>query len=262
VPSRRLALGLLSAGLVAAASMACSEASRLNMRCIGGDMQRCRQLGDMYATCTGVGRDMPRAAELYEKVCDAGVADVCNTLGEMYEQQVVPSAAGSKRSEDLFNRACSGGSTPGCLNVGLLLSAREDFEQAARFYDRSCTGGLTAGCHYLAAAIEKGEGVAKDVTRAVSLYDEACDAEYIDSCLALATLFTEGTAVEADAARVTQYYAKVLQIYSDGCEAGNTRDCGERDRLRTRIALQAPRAPGQRVVKGPDTPDPQRAPES
>jgi TPR repeat protein len=262
VPSHHVALGVLLAAFVAGASIACSEASRLNMRCIGGDLQRCKQLGDMYATGTGVARDMPRAAELYEKVCDAGVADVCNNLGEMYEQQVVPSAAGSKRSEELFNRACSGGSTPGCLNVGLLLSAREDFEQAVHFFDRSCTGGLAAGCHYLAAAIEKGEGVPRDVTRAVSLYDEACDAEYIDSCLALATLFSEGTAVDADAARVTQYYTKVLQIYNYGCEAGNTRDCDERDRLRTRIALQAPRAPGQPVVKGPGTPDPQRAPES
>jgi TPR repeat protein len=230
-------VALLGVGAVCLAASACSETSRLNLRCIGGDIQRCRQLGDMYATGTRVPRDVPRAAELYEKVCEAGVADVCNTLGEMYEQGAVPVAGAARRGEELFSRACSDGSTPGCLNVGLVLASREEFEQAAVFYDRACTGGYTPGCHYLAAAAEKGEGVPRDVVRAVGLYDEACSADYVESCLALATLYQEGTAVPADTPKVMAYYGKALSIYNDGCEAGKAADCSERDRLRTRIAL-------------------------
>jgi TPR repeat protein len=135
------------------------------------------------------------------------------------------------------------------VNFGIVLASREEFEQAAVLYDRACTGGLTAGCHHLAAAAEKGEGIPQDGARAVSLYDEACGADYVDSCLALATLYADGTAVEADPAKVTEYYGKALKIYSDGCEAGDTRDCAERDRLRTRITLLAARPPS--APKGP-----------
>jgi len=98
--------------------------------------------------------------------------------------------------------------------------------------------GICPVSHHLAAANELGEGVRQDLPRAIELYEQACSSEYVDSCLALATLYTEGTLLPPDAAKVAGYNARALQIYIDGCEAGNSPDCLQRDRLRTRIQLQ------------------------
>jgi len=209
----------------------------LNLRCMTGDLQRCRVLADMYATGRGVERNLGRAAELYRKVCDAGVGEICNTLGEIYDE--VPGFEVSPQEiASLYDRACTLNSAAGCLNFGLFLTAAGQPENGVLFYDRACVSGLAAGCHHLAAANELGEGVRQDLPRAIELYEQACSSEYVDSCLALATLYTEGTLLPPDAAKVAGYNARALQIYIDGCEAGNSPDCLQRDRLRTRIQLQ------------------------
>jgi TPR repeat protein len=232
-------LRFFSAALAAAALLAgCSDASRLNIRCYAGDLQRCRQLGDMYANGNGVVQDYARAAALYERVCEAGVSEVCNTLGQIYEH--VPGfESESGRVAGLYERACTAGSANGCLNFGLFRASQEEFEQAALLFDRACTGGANAGCHALAAAYQNGEGVQKDISRAVALYDQACSADHVDSCLTLASLYTDGADVERDPARAGRYNATAIRICDEGCQSGITSDCRARDQLKTRVALQA-----------------------
>jgi hypothetical protein len=237
-PTRRIVLCVLLAAAGAIVLAGCSGASRLNLRCMAGDLQRCRQLGDMYANGNGVAQDYARAAALYERVCEAGVAEVCNTLGQIYEH--VPGfESETTRVPGLYERACTAGSANGCLNFGLVQASREEFEQAAILFERACLGAANAGCHELAGMYRNGEGVQKDVVHAVTLYEQACNADYVDSCLTLSALCTEGTEVERNTARAAQYDATALRIYDEGCQAGTERDCRERDRLKTRIALQA-----------------------
>jgi uncharacterized protein len=236
--------GVFAAFLVLACAClfaACSQSSRLNMQCVAGDLQRCRQLGDMYAQGNGVPQDFARAASRYEPVCEAGVAEVCNTLGEIYER-VAGFETEAKRVPALFERACNAGSANGCLNWGILASESEDYEKAAGLYERACVGGVGGGCHRLALAFENGEGVAQDVRRAVTLFEQACDVQHIESCQTLVRLFTEGSEVPADPARVARYNAQLLQIFSDGCDAAVTRDCNERDKVRARLTATAPGA--------------------
>ncbi len=229
---------LVSVACLAAGLVGCSDASRLNIRCMAGDLQRCRQLGDMYASGNGVAQDYARAAALYERVCEAGVSEICNRLGQIYER--VPGFESElPRVGGLYERACTAGSANGCLNFGLYRASQEEFEQAAQLFDRACTGGANAGCHALAAAYQKGEGVEKDMTRAVALYDQACAADHVESCLALAALYTDGTDVDRDSQRAAQYNAAALRIHDDGCQSGVTSDCRERDRMKTRLAVQA-----------------------
>ena len=236
--SRRLFVFVLLAVAGAAALSGCSDATRLNLRCLTGDLQRCRQLGDMYANGNGVHQDYARAATLYERVCEAGVSEVCNTLGELYER--VPGfESEAKRVPDLYERACTAGSATGCLNFGLVRASREEFAQAALLFDRACTGGSNAACFQLAGAYQRGEGVEADLARAVALYDQTCNADYVDSCLTLAALYTDGAGAEKDPQRAAQYLAAAHKIYDDGCQSGATRDCRERDRLKTRLALQS-----------------------
>src|SRR5512143_181070 len=109
-----LAVAVLGAGFLAA----CSQTNRLKARCLSGDINRCAQLGEMYATGNGVPRDMVRAAEMFERACAGGASDVCNTLGEIYEKSGT-FEGGVARAETMYEKACNGGSSAGCLNLGL-----------------------------------------------------------------------------------------------------------------------------------------------
>jgi TPR repeat protein len=213
----------------------CSDASRLNLRCTAGDLQRCRQLGDMYADGNGVAQDYARAAALYERVCEAGVAEVCNRLGQIYER--VPGfESEEKRVPDLYERACTAGSANGCLHFGLVQASREQFEQAALLFERACFGADNQGCHELAGLYRRGEGVQQDMVRACDFYDQACNADFVESCLALGALYMDGTETKRDTARAAQYNGAALRIYDEGCQTGIERDCRERDRLKARVA--------------------------
>lgn len=224
--------------VVLAASMlaGCSEASRLNIRCMAGSVLVCTQLGDMYATGKDVPRDMARAALAYERACDGGAADVCNTLGEIVEQ-TGSADGGPPRAEQLFQKACDGSSSRGCLNLGLVAAAREDMTRAFALFEKSCDGGWAPGCHQLAVTYEQGEGVTKDVAKAVTLYTQACDGEYVDSCVVAANLFLAGEVVTKDMVVAVRFYGKALKLYNDWCVAGNETACTERDRLRNRLAI-------------------------
>lgn len=215
---------------------ACSEASRLNGRCTGGDVAACTQLGEMYATGDRVARNMVRAAEMYEKACSLGAADICNTLGEIYErgQEL---EGGLTRAEAFFRVACNGGSAPGCLNLGLVAASRDDKKHAAELFERSCTEGWLPGCHRLAMAFDQGEGVLQDLDRAIALYERACADKYPDSCVAAGMLFMTGQRVERDVARATRNFGTALKVYDESCQAGSEADCKERNKLRTRVDI-------------------------
>ena len=89
VPFARLIRMSAAAAALALAGLwlsGCSEASRMETRCLTGDVPVCIQLGDMYANGRGVPRDLGRAARAYDRACSGGAVDVCNTLGEIVEQ--------------------------------------------------------------------------------------------------------------------------------------------------------------------------------
>jgi uncharacterized protein len=215
---------------------ACSQSSRLNLQCLTGDLQHCRQLGDMYAAGSGVPQDFARAASLYERVCDAGVAEACNSLGDIYAR--VPGfESQAKRVPALYERSCTADNAAGCLNRGLLAHESGDYGQAAGFFEHACFNGSAAGCYQLALVFENTEGVGKDLAKAVTLFEQGCDDQHVESCVALVRLFSDGTETTSDAARVGRYNAQLLHIYADGCESGIDSDCRRRDALRTRMVL-------------------------
>ncbi len=110
--------------------VACGPVSRLRARCTTGDVASCMELAQMYATGTGVPRDVARAAEMYQHACDLGAAETYNTLGEIYERSH-EMEGGLRRAEELFRLACTGNSAAGCrerdrlrVRVGLITAAQ------------------------------------------------------------------------------------------------------------------------------------------
>jgi uncharacterized protein len=237
----------------------CSQASRLDAKCVAGDVVACTQLGDMYANARGVPRDIVRAGQAYERSCNLGAPDVCNTLGEIIEM-TGDLDGGTRRAEQFFQKACQGGSSPGCLNLGLAAAAREELTVAVSLYEKSCDGGWAPGCHQLGLSHQEGQGVAKDFAKAVALFSHACDGEFVDSCVLLGNLYAAGVETPKDKTQALAFFGKAMKLYQESCLVGNESDCLERDRLRTRAAVvsadQTPAVPppgGQPIDSPPGT---------
>ena len=252
VPLARLIRMSAAAAAFALAALwlsGCSEASRMETRCLTGDVPVCIQLGDMYANGRGVPRDLGRAARAYDRACSGGAVDVCNTLGEIVEQTGAIEG-GLAKAEQLYVKACEGGSSRGCLNLGLVAAGRDDNVRAFALYEKSCNGGWAAGCHHVAASYEQGEGVAKDVIKALAVYTQACESEYIESCTVAAGLYLAGEVVAKNVEAALRLYGKGLEIYAASCKGGYDADCAEADKLRTRLTLIA--ATQQQQIRPPE----------
>ena len=73
-------------------------------------------------------------------------------------------------------QACTGGSMPGCPNLGTLYEdgngLTKDTAKAAA-YQQACTNGEMAGCASLGLLHEDGNGVTKDAAKAATLHQQA-----------------------------------------------------------------------------------------
>jgi TPR repeat protein len=82
--------------------------------CTGGAADGCYDLGVMYATGEGVGKDAARAAALYDQACTGGEALFgCHNLGSLYDHgEGVPKD--SVLAKRYFGKACDMGRTESC----------------------------------------------------------------------------------------------------------------------------------------------------
>jgi TPR repeat protein len=93
-----------------------AEAARLYERdCDAGCSNSCDSGARMFKTGEGVTRDAAKAARMYQRACDIGLTPSCVDLGEMYRDGVGVVASRDRASE-LFKRGCtrSRGQVSGC----------------------------------------------------------------------------------------------------------------------------------------------------
>ena len=62
--------------------------------------------------------DYQKAAQLYQKACDSGVAGGCNSLGSLYGEGKGVNRDYQKATQ-LFQKTCDGGNAEGCFNLGV-----------------------------------------------------------------------------------------------------------------------------------------------
>jgi TPR repeat protein len=172
--------------------------------------------------------NLSQAAERYQKSCDNGERQGCNSLGLMYYNGEGV-AKDLHHATELFTRACDAKGPGGCLNLGLMYVRGEiqpnDPNRAADFFKRACDGGLPGGCVNLGLLYAKGDGVPQDVTRAAALYTSACDQGNGVSCNLLG-LFTEhGRGMPKDLDRAAELFKK-------SCDAGVQLGCENLERLK------------------------------
>lgn len=107
----------------------------------------------------------------------------------------------------------------GPFEAGVAAVERGDLSVAAAAFEEACQAGEQRGCANLAAQLERGHGVTRDVGRAARLHRGACEADLALSCDALGTLTANGVGVPADD-------AAAVALYRRACDLGLGAGCG------------------------------------
>jgi hypothetical protein len=107
-----------------------------------------------------------------------------------------------------------------------------DLSAAATAYEKACDAGDKTGCNQLAWLYQHGRGVSTDLERAVELYEKACAAESPHACLNLGRLQRERANAQPEKARAALSRACELHA-SPACrllaEMLSTGEGGEQD---------------------------------
>jgi len=166
------------------------NADPLERSCSDGDSSGCISLGYLYDYGEGgVSEDRARAAELYQRGCDAKNGVGCGDLASLYS-----SGRGAK--------------------AGIA----KDRAKAVEYYSRGCALKHAKSCYNLGVAYQMGETVAKNDARAAELYEIACRADDAEACNNLGFMYFSGLGVERD-------LGKARDLYRRACASGVGRGC-------------------------------------
>ena len=195
--------------------------------CDASEMFACAKLGSMYREGKGVAKDVRRALELYQRACDGGEILSCSNLGTMYEEGLeVPKD--EKRAVEHYEKACDGCEMSACARLGWMYDYGKGVpkykKRAEGLYQKACDGGVMLVCSNLGAMFAAGEGVAKDEKRAVELYQKACNGGGMLGCCDLGTMYEDGKVVPKDKKRA-------VELFEMTCHMGEMMGCSNLGRM-------------------------------
>jgi hypothetical protein len=152
-------------------------------QCANGHAGSCADLGVMYQEGAGAPKSLRLARQAYTRACDGGNTIGCGNLGLLYgfEQPTDP-----QKAIVLLQRTCDGGEAYYCGSLGDIYRDAEgvpaDLTKAMELYGRACDGNDSRSCSVLASHVYRGLGVPKDETRGLALFEKACVEGDSDSC--------------------------------------------------------------------------------
>ena len=144
-----------------------------------------QRLGLLYADGKEVPKDEPRAIELFDAACRAGLIGSCNAEGWLLlKRHERPEDA--KRGEQLLGRGCAAGAPVACDMLGRAyasgIGVTRDPSKAAKPLNKACDAGVAESCSALSALLENGDGIPRDTERAKALTRKACSVGLLQAC--------------------------------------------------------------------------------
>jgi hypothetical protein len=169
--------------------------------------------------------DLPSAIERFTVGCRHGHMTSCVRLGRHYHL-----GDGVKKhlgwAEGLYQRACQGRHSFGCLWLGRM-TQRSDPKTAATYFSRVCHHGPPRYCKDLARVYLNGWGVPKEPARARFLYLRACNDGSLESCRILGVNYMTGRLW-------TKNLGEARRLLDKGCAGGG----GDKFACQARARLQ------------------------
>lgn len=160
--------------------------------------------------------------------CEGKDAVKCLEAAEMAEKAKNPT-----RAAQYFERACDAGSAVACEKLGAVYLGGEgverDMTRAISMLDRACDARRAFACSRLARVFEEGEGVNADQAHAVQLREKGCNAGDGESCARLAAAYEAGVSVATDAGKAKDLWQRACKMNDPkGCERVNQIEAKER----------------------------------
>jgi hypothetical protein len=170
---------------------------------------------------TGSGSSSAQVAEAFDKKCVGGDVEACRNLAVLYTEGVGVTKD-LKRAAALFAQACSGNSLAACNHMGLVFAEGMGVEknpvEAAKMFARACDGGHGLACKNLGLMLRDGRGVEKDLELAEQALDKACKAEIPFACTNAGDLDRVIASGAKDDAARNAAFAKMREHYQKGCD--------------------------------------------
>jgi len=165
----------------------------LRKGCDGGDVGSCNNLALAMMGGTGVPADPSQAAVLFEKLCKQSNWNSCGNAGMMYLVGVGV-AKDVERGVALAKRGCDQDDPQSCNILGVAYAEGDGAGGAALampLFEKACRGGQTGACDNLGQFYVSGTTVEKDLAKAEALFRAACSAGNATACTHLAKLVAE-----------------------------------------------------------------------
>jgi hypothetical protein len=152
-----------------------------------------------------------------QKRCDAGDADACSALANVY------GGDDPKRAFAAAERACTLGALHFCVRAASDLRAgrgvAKDAAKAHALVASACERGNARACVDAGGDHVTGAGAPKDDAKAVALYQRGCDASDAGACELLASATWAGKGAPKDRRRG-------FELTLSACELGSAKACG------------------------------------
>jgi len=206
-----------------------TQFEKLKEKAASGDAEDLYQLGMSYYNGSGTGKNFAAAVKHLEKAADKGHVDAQLQLGRCFWQG--SPVKDLKKSVWWYEQAANQGNPHAqlamgrCYENGVPEVLNKDLGKAARWYDQAADNGISSAkisalkCwaqsgsvdaqYQLAAAYERGEDTATDLTEALKWYKEAAANDHVVAQYTLAQYYEEGKAgVSKDLQTAYSWYQK------------------------------------------------------
>lgn len=137
---------------------------------------------EMFATARNLSHNgnLEKALPLFEKTCEAGIAEACLNAGVAYDIGIgVPH--NTEKSLHYYLLGCKLNSGQSCLNGATIYTLgthsndlKADHKKAFELNEKACNLNVGMGCRSLALAYETGLEAEKSIDKALSYYEKGC----------------------------------------------------------------------------------------
>jgi TPR repeat protein len=191
-----------SCGLLSSQLLGGTEAERakgvrgLEDSCAKGSANACRFMGTLRLSGTKVPKDVARAAQDFERACDAKELKSCVDAATLIFEGRDGVTQNAEKGAQLAKKACAGGFGPGCRLVAIsqLQGAGQSRDDAGalKLLEKACADGDGESCAGTGLLYRHGLGTAPNPGFAVGFFEKACQAKYGYGCALLAAARYDG----------------------------------------------------------------------
>ncbi|TYC51674.1 SEL1-like repeat protein [Rhodobacterales bacterium] len=180
-----------------------------------GNVWAMRKLGDLYVNGEGVERDYDAAFELYLKAYQEGGAEAAYDLGYLHAQEDWRKFDAGRALSYLYE-ADSAGLAAATGFLGQLYYygkiVEEDTERARDFFKRATENGSTRAASYLGYMEEYGQGGPEQLSEAIRHYEISAGDNFLDDAERLVDLYSSGKDVTADAEKALKWKIRAGEL--------------------------------------------------